>query len=140
MAAINKASFANLYGNAGTTFPDNTNGEISEGDMRAFGQHIAESVPFLADIIPTDSTGTAIAFDAPRTYGISAPETGNITLNSSGLVKGVTQLIIHNNSGEPTFGAEFKIISGAYVTGEDNYIFCHAVSSSLILVTISQEL
>lgn len=140
MAKIGKSTFAGLYGNSGTTFPDNTNGEISEGDMRAFGQHIVDSIAFVDDIVPTDSTGTAIAFDAPRTYGISVPETGNITLNSSGLVKGVTQLIIHNHSSEPTFGSEFKIISGAYVTSEDNYIFCHAVSASLILVTISQEI
>jgi hypothetical protein len=89
-------------------------------------------------IVPVSSSGTAIAFDVPRTYGYSADETGNITLNSTGLREGVTQLIIHNHSVEPTFGAEFTVIGGTYTTGVDNYILCHAVKSNLILVTISQ--
>ena len=88
---------------------------------------------------PVSSTGTAIQFDRPRNYGVSTPETGNITLNSTGLVAGNTQLVIHNNSGAPTFGAEFTVVSGTYVTDEDNYIMLHAVSASLILVTINQE-
>ncbi len=86
------------------------------------------------------SSGTAIAFDIPRTYGYASAETGNITLNSTGLREGVTQLIIHNHSSEPTFGTGFKVIKGRYETGLENYIFCHAVKSNLILVTISQEL
>lgn len=120
-------------------YADNTAGDVSAADSRDMFEDVADSVVFLQELA-TPSTGTAIAFDKFRSYGVSSPETGNITLNSAGLLAGVTQLVIHNNSSEPTFGAEFKIISGAYVTGEDNYIFCHAVSSSLILVTISQEL
>lgn len=87
-----------------------------------------------------DTTGTAISFAVPQIYGTDgAPETGNITIVTTGLVKGMCQLLIHNNGSEPTYGAEIKIISGAYATGELNYIMLLAVSSTLILVTISQE-
>lgn len=85
-------------------------------------------------------SGTTIAFDATATYGYSSPETGNITLNSSGFVEGITQMLIHNHTTEPTFGSEFKIISGEYVISEDNYIMFLGVKNNLILVTISQEL
>ncbi len=85
-------------------------------------------------------TGTVIAFDAPATYGYTTSETGNFTINTSGLVEGTCQLIIHNNGTAPTFAAGYKIIGGAYVTGVANYIMMFAVKSNLILVTISQEL
>jgi hypothetical protein len=44
MAVLDKAAFEALYGTSGTTFPDNTTGEISEGDMRQFGKDIADSL------------------------------------------------------------------------------------------------
>jgi hypothetical protein len=44
MALLDKTSFESLYGTNGSTFPDNTTGEISEGDMRQFGQDIADSL------------------------------------------------------------------------------------------------
>lgn len=43
MSQLNGTSFGNFYGTTGTTFPDNTSGEISEGDLRAFGQDIKDS-------------------------------------------------------------------------------------------------
>ncbi len=39
----NRVSFKNKYGSTGTVFPDNTTGEISEGDMRNFGEDLADS-------------------------------------------------------------------------------------------------
>lgn len=87
----------------------------------------------------TASTGTAVAFDIPRTYGYAADATGNITLNTTGLVEGITQLMIHNDSSEPTFASGYVIISGEYMINVDNYIMFHAVKSNLVLVTISQE-
>lgn len=87
----------------------------------------------------TASTGTDVVFDIPRTYGYAADATGNITFTTTGLVEGITQLMIHNDSSEPTFESGMVIISGTYVTGVDNYIMMHAVKSNLILVTISQE-
>jgi hypothetical protein len=44
MATLSKAAFEALYGTSGTTFPDNTTGEISEADMRQFGKDIADSL------------------------------------------------------------------------------------------------
>jgi hypothetical protein len=44
MATLNKAAFEAKYGSSGTIFPDNTTGDISEGDMRDFGQDIADSL------------------------------------------------------------------------------------------------
>jgi hypothetical protein len=43
MAIRTKTQFKALYGSAGTVFPDNTTAEISEGDVRAFGEDIADS-------------------------------------------------------------------------------------------------
>lgn len=87
--------------------------------------------------IPT--TGTAVKFDTMRLYGVSTPETGNITLNATGLKAGMTQTMRHNHSGTPTFGSEFKILGGSYVTDTVNVIHMQAISASIIHVTISQE-
>lgn len=87
-----------------------------------------------------DTTGTAISFAIPQIYGsVASPETGNITVVTTGLVKGMTQLLIHDNGTEPTYGGEIQIISGTYSTTVTNYIMLMAVSTTLILVTISQE-
>jgi hypothetical protein len=91
--------------------------------------------------LAASTTGTAIAFAIPQIYGSEGtPETGNITINTTGLVPGMTQVLVHNNGTEPTYGSEIEIISGTYVTSTDNYIFLFALSSSTILVTISQGL
>lgn len=43
MAQLTIAAWKALYGNTGTVFPDNTTGEISEGDMRTFGENAADT-------------------------------------------------------------------------------------------------
>lgn len=43
MAQLDDNAFKTLYGASGTTFPDNTTGQISEGDMRDFGRDISDS-------------------------------------------------------------------------------------------------
>jgi hypothetical protein len=86
------------------------------------------------------ATGTAIAFATRQIYGDVTPETGNVTLVTTGLVKGMTQLLVHNHSSIPTFPTEFIIIWGGYSVNVDNYIMMYAKSASVILVTISQEL
>jgi hypothetical protein len=43
MAIRTKTQFKALYGSSGTLFPDNNTAEISEGDVRAFGEDIADS-------------------------------------------------------------------------------------------------
>ncbi|MCZ8353948.1 MAG: hypothetical protein O9340_04385 [Cyclobacteriaceae bacterium] len=93
-------------------------------------------VPQRVDAIA--STGVAIQFDQPRTYGRTTPETGNITLNATGAQDGQVALIRHNSGTAPTFGSEFKRIGGSYVTGQLNFIFCTYVSPTEILYTVSQ--
>jgi hypothetical protein len=44
MAHLTRTAFKALYGSSGTTFADNTTRLISEGDMRQFGEDIADSV------------------------------------------------------------------------------------------------
>lgn len=128
---------------ANARYTDNSSGQITAAHSRDTFGDVADSFINVVDyngLKPTASTGTAIAFDTPRTYGYATAETGNITLNDTGLIEGMVQLLIHNDSSEPTFGSEFKIISGAYAANEDNYIFMLAVKSNLILVTITQEI
>jgi len=43
MAVRTTTQFKALYGTSGTLFPDNTTAEISEADIRAFGEDIADS-------------------------------------------------------------------------------------------------
>jgi len=86
-------------------------------------------------------TGTAISFAVPQIYGsVGSPETGDITIVTTGLVKGMVQLVIHNDSNEPSYGSEIQIVSGAYAADVDNYILLLAVSSTLVLATITQEI
>lgn len=49
MAQRTRTQYKALYGTSGTVFPDNTTAEISEGDVRAFGEDGADSIPFTAD-------------------------------------------------------------------------------------------
>lgn len=93
-----------------------------------------------AVITPTTATGTSVAFDTNRSYCTTdSPCTGNITFNSSGAVVGQIATMVHNDSSEPTFGAEFIILSGTYAIGENNYIMFFLRESGKIWVTISQE-
>lgn len=111
-------------------------------DIVVEGPSESGKLALTSDISPasTASTGTDIKFDIPRTYGVTTPETGNITLDSTGAKSGMVQLIRHNHSSEPTFGSEFKVIGGGYQTGVINYIYCEYVKSDEILVSICQEL
>lgn len=64
MAVRTKTQFKALYGTSGTLFPDNTTAEISEADVRSFGEDIADS--FVNEVAPTGAiwgtiTGTLSA-------------------------------------------------------------------------------
>lgn len=109
------------------------------------GESASMTTQQIALLPPVPRTGVAIAFDLPANYGtLAAPETGDITLNATGLIVGVTQILIHQENtspeSQPGMPAEFKVISGAYESGAVNYIFMHSISASLILVTICQEI
>lgn len=47
MAQLSKTNFKTLYGSSGSVFPDNSTGDISEADIRGFGETIADSVQFI---------------------------------------------------------------------------------------------
>lgn len=47
MAKRNKANLKSLYGSSGSVFPDNTTRQISEADLRAFGEDLADSLEFV---------------------------------------------------------------------------------------------
>lgn len=87
------------------------------------------------------STGTVLDFTNDRCYGTTAtPVTGNITATLLGALLGVTAIVIHNSGTAPTFGAEFKKLSGSgnYVTGTLNYIYCTYLDSTHIIYSINQ--
>lgn len=91
--------------------------------------------------VPT-TTGVVISFQNDRVYGsIASPETGNITANITGAKLGVTNIIIHNSGTAPTFGAEFKKLSGSgnYVTSVVNYIYCTYITATEIIYSINQR-
>lgn len=124
------------------TDPDNPIIDIDAAYDAAVTAEIAAAIDTVPNgLAVANTTGVAISFAVPQIYGsVGTPETGNITIVTTGLVQGMTQLLIHNNGTEPTYGAEIQIISGTYTTGVVNYIMLMAVSSTLVLVTISQEL
>ena len=88
------------------------------------------------------TTGVVISFTNDRVYGtIASPETGNITADVTGGLLGVTNIIIHNSGSAPTFGAQFKKLSGSgnYVTSVVNYIYCTYITSTEIIYSINQR-
>ena len=88
------------------------------------------------------TTGTAISFTIDRVYGtLTTPETGNITADVTNAKLGVTNIIIHNSGTAPTFGSQFKKLSGSgnYVTGVVNYIYCTFISNTEIIYSINQR-
>ena len=81
-------------------------------------------------------------FSTDRVYGtLATPETGNITADVTDAKLGVTNIIIHNSGTAPTFGSQFKKLSGSgnYVTGVVNYIYCMYISATEIIYSINQR-
>jgi hypothetical protein len=88
------------------------------------------------------TTGATISFITDRVYGtIASPVTGNITADVTGGQLGVTNIIIHNSGTAPTFGSEFKKLSGSgnYVVSVVNYIYCTYITSTEIIYSINQR-
>lgn len=89
----------------------------------------------------TDTTGTAISFAVPQFYGSSgSPETGNVTLITTGMVKGMMQVLFHNSGSEPTWPSEFVRKSGEYIPGSLNTIYMLAISTTQVHYTICQDI
>ena len=88
------------------------------------------------------TTGTSISFAIDRVYGtLTTPETGNITADVTNAKLGVTNIVIHNSGTAPTFGSQFKKLSGSgnYVTGVVNYIYCTFITATEIIYSINQR-
>ena len=88
------------------------------------------------------TTGVNLSFTQDRVYGsLATPETGNITANVTGAKLGVTNIIIHNSGTAPTFGTQFKKLSGSgnYVTSVVNYIYVTYISSTEVIYSINQR-
>lgn len=94
-----------------------------------------------SDIQASQQTTTQLVFTSDAVSGsVTAPLTGNITGNVTGAKIGVTVLVIHNNSTEPTFDSKFKKLSGSgsYATGSLNFIYCQFIDATNILYSINQ--
>ena len=88
------------------------------------------------------TTGTVISFSTDKVYGtLATPETGNITADVTNAKLGVTNIIIHNSGTIPTFGSQFKKLSGSgsYVVGVVNYIYCTFITATEIIYSINQR-
>lgn len=73
MSKLSGTSFGNLYGTSGTTFPDNTTGEISEGDMRTFGKDIQDSFLNITDhLLDEDDMASNSATKVPSQQSVKA--------------------------------------------------------------------
>jgi hypothetical protein len=87
-------------------------------------------------------TGVVISYEEDAVYGtIASPETGNITSSLTNAKLGVTNIIIHNSGTAPTFGAEFKKLSGSgnYVVSVINYIYCTYINATEVIYSINQR-
>jgi hypothetical protein len=84
---MDKATFETLYGSAGTTFPNNTSGLISEEDMRTFGQDIKDSAHFIEGNRASLNTSGALTINMDSNFyrafvgsaAIAANKTATIT-------------------------------------------------------------
>jgi hypothetical protein len=88
------------------------------------------------------TTGTLVSFLVDKVYGtLTTPETGNITADITNAKLGVTNIIIHNSGTAPTFGSQFKKLSGSgnYSTGVINYIYCTYINDTEIIYSINQR-
>lgn len=101
--------------------------------------------PIISNKLPIavpQTTGVALTFVTDSVYGtIGTPETGNITYSSTGAQLGVTNLIIHNHSVAPTFGANMKKLSGSgsYTINLVNYIFITYINATEVIYSINQR-
>jgi hypothetical protein len=101
-----------------------------------------EALDLKLSIESPSTTGTLLSFTTDKVYGtLTIPETGNITADVTNAKLGVTNIIIHNSGIAPTFGSQFKKLSGSgnYATGVVNYIYCTYISATEIIYSINQR-
>jgi hypothetical protein len=83
MSQLTRTQWEALYGTSGSVFPDNTTGEISEGDMRTFGKNLSDSYFNKSDDAYTGAKGQRAGVTAPTSLKdietVSMPFTTLIT-------------------------------------------------------------
>jgi len=124
-----------------TGTPANNNLLAYTSSLSVWENKTAQDAGVLTIAVPT-TTGVVITFVTDRLYGsIASPETGNITADVTNAQIGVTNIIVHNSGTAPTFGAEFKKLSGSgnYVTSVVNYIYCTYINATEIIYSINQR-
>ena len=121
----------------------NENSRVSAENARVTAENARKAALDLKLSIESPSTtGTLLSFTTDKVYGtLATPETGNITADVTNAKLGVTNIIIHNSGTAPTFGSQFKKLSGSgnYVTGVVNYIYCTFISATEIIYSINQR-
>lgn len=119
MATYNITQFKSLFGLSGTVFPDNTTGQISEEDMRQFGEDIADSLLFNSDLLTNTSvvtTSGTITLNFANTrdrifYGATSfSTTKTIALSNDSLAKRLTFIFqITDTAAILTFPSSFRM-------------------------------
>lgn len=97
MSNLGRTNLQTLYGTSGSTFPDNTTGEISESDMRTFGQDLTDSHVNKTDDVYTAIFPSAAAADTDTYTATLSPA---ITAYTSGM--GVRVVFANPNTGAAT--------------------------------------
>lgn len=122
MSQITKTTFETLYGTSGTIFPDNTSGDIGADDLRAFGQHISDSIPFLSNAgsivreVDINSTQLLSGFSSPIEI---VPASGSLLVN----VPIAFFVYMEYNSAAYATNTSFRFeIDGVAVTGTNTGI------------------
>lgn len=112
MSQLNTTSFKNLYGASGTVFPDNTTQEISEGDMRTFGENVADSYLNITDhFIDEDSFASDSATKVPSQQSVKAFVAAQVAgSGSSGTwTPTLTNVANIDSSSAPNLGMYFRM-------------------------------
>ena len=128
---------------AENTRVSNENSRVTAENARVTAENARKAALDLKLSIESPSTtGTLLSFITDKVYGtLATPETGNITADVTNAKLGVTSIIIHNSATAPTFGSEFKKLSGSgnYVAGVVNYIYCTFITDTEIIYSINQR-
>jgi hypothetical protein len=87
MTQYSRTNYKALYGSAGTTFPDNTSGDISEGDMRQFGADSTDSHLNKTDELFSSVTAANLfASKVPIGGIVGAYTTGRLTIPTASVL------------------------------------------------------
>lgn len=143
MSNLSRTNLQTLYGTSGSTFPDNTTGEISESDMRAFGQDLTDShINRTTDVLDEDDMASNSATAVPTQQSVKAyvdaaalgivtswkapayvATTANITLSGDQTIDGISTAggirVLVKNQSTATQNGIYVSSSGAWSRSSD---------------------